>query len=119
MLRSRAMRRTAERATSLKMQQQQRPADLSADKLGDIGQEGSVIGAALLFAGTAVGAGMLALPAETAAAGFLPSELSLLMCWLFTFTTSLVTLEASWFVGQDKDRFPEGAAFLSMCECRA
>ena len=113
------MRRTAQRAASLKMQQQQRPANPRADELSDSGQEGSVIGAALLFAGTAVGAGMLALPAETAAAGFFPSELSLLMCWLFTFTTSLVTLEASWFVGQDKDRFPEGASFLSMCECRA
>ena len=77
-------------------------------------EEGSVIGAALLFAGTAIGAGMLALPSETAAAGFFPSELSLLLCWFFTFTTSMVTLEASWFVGQDKEKFPEGAGFLSM-----
>ena len=57
---------------------------------------------------------MLALPAETAAAGFWPSELSLLLCWLFTFTTSLVTLEASWFLGQNKEDFPEGAGFLSI-----
>lgn len=59
-------------------------------------EEGSVAGAALLFAGTAIGAGMLALPAETAAAGFGPSIASLVFCWTFTVVTSLVTLEASW-----------------------
>lgn len=61
-------------------------------------EQGSVLGAALLFAGTAIGAGMLALPAETAASGYVPSIASLLLCWLFTFVTSLVTLEASWTV---------------------
>jgi tyrosine-specific transport protein len=52
----------------------------------------------LLFAGTAIGAGMLALPAETAQAGYIPSLLSLALCWLFTYVTSLITLEASWKV---------------------
>jgi len=60
---------------------------------------GSVVGAALLFAGTAVGAGMLALPAETASAGFVPSVLALTLCWGFTVVTSFLTLEASWTVG--------------------
>jgi len=60
------------------------------------GDEGSILGASLLFAGTAVGAGMLALPAETFDAGFLPSLGSLSLCWLFTYVTSMYTLEASW-----------------------
>lgn len=65
---------------------------------------GRVTGAALLFAGTAVGAGMLALPAETAAAGYLPTVGSLLACWAFTYTTSLVTLEATWRVSVGTSR---------------
>ena len=88
-------------------------------------QGGSVVGAALLFAGTAVGAGMLALPAETAPAGFAPAESSLLLCWAFTFVTSLVTLEASWSVGRrsrDNNVLPSadttqeagGAGFVSI-----
>ena len=51
---------------------------------GDIPDEdGSVAGASLLFAGTAVGAGMIALPAETAGAGFVPSITGLTICCAF------------------------------------
>jgi amino acid permease len=38
---------------------------MQTDGEGEDTEEGSVVGAALLFAGTAVGAGMLALPALT------------------------------------------------------
>lgn len=75
-------------------------------------EKGSVLGASLLFAGTAIGAGMLALPAETAASGFVPSISSLLVCWAFTLATSLVTLEASWTVMRDPTK--EGSGFLSI-----
>jgi tyrosine-specific transport protein len=78
----------------------------------DAKEEGSVFGASLLFAGTAIGAGMLALPAETAASGFVPSESSLFFCWAFTFITSLITLEASWTVMRDPTK--EGSGFLSI-----
>jgi tyrosine-specific transport protein len=57
---------------------------------------GSILGASLLFAGTAIGAGAIALPVETAQAGFIPSIVGLVICWLYTYVTSLVTLEASW-----------------------
>jgi len=69
-------------------------------------EEGSLVGAALLFAGTAIGAGMLALPAETAPAGFIPSATSLVFCWAFTYVTSLITLEAtsSVLVLQNKNK---------------
>ena len=39
---------------------------------------------------------MLALPAETIDAGFVPSVAGLTLCWAFTYVTSLYTLEASW-----------------------
>ncbi|EED93197.1 amino acid transporter, partial [Thalassiosira pseudonana CCMP1335] len=55
-----------------------------------------ILGASLIFGGTAVGAGMLALPAETIDAGFVPTIFGLILCWMFTFVTSLVVLEASW-----------------------
>ena len=75
-------------------------------------EQGSVLGAALLFAGTAIGAGMLALPAETASAGYIPSLSAISLCWAFTYITALVTLEASWTVSKDQDL--EEAGFLSI-----
>lgn len=78
-------------------------------------EAGSVPGAALLFAGTAVGAGMIALPAETAPAGFFPSEASLAATWAFTYITSLLTLEAAWLLGGREAREGgDGGGFLSM-----
>lgn len=81
---------------------------------GDPG--GSVAGASLLFAGTAVGAGMIALPAETVGAGFVPSVFGLILCWAFTFVTSLVTLEASWLASSEPNdgEGGGGAGFLSI-----
>lgn len=64
----------------------------------EVEEEGSVAGASLLFAGTAVGAGMLALPAETMSAGFVPTIFGLILCRIFTYVTSLIVLEASWLV---------------------
>lgn len=51
---------------------------------------GSVLGAAALVSGTTVGAGVLALPAATAAAGFLPSTFALLSAWVYMVRCSLV-----------------------------
>ncbi|KAL3763684.1 hypothetical protein ACHAW5_004836 [Stephanodiscus triporus] len=70
--------------------------DDDGDPASGGGGGGSVLGASLLFAGTAVGAGAVALPAETADAGFGPSAFGLFLCWAYTYVTSLVTLEASW-----------------------
>lgn len=44
-------------------------------------QEGSVLGAATLVTGTTIGAGVLAIPQATAAAGFLPSTGAMLIAW--------------------------------------
>lgn len=84
------------------------------------GGDGSIAGASLLFAGTAVGAGMIALPAETLNAGFIPSISGLSACWLFTYVTSMLTLEASWLactqnVGENGDN-NNGGGFLSIAK---
>ncbi|KAL7449382.1 hypothetical protein ACHAWC_001445, partial [Mediolabrus comicus] len=79
-------------------------------------QDGSIAGASLLFAGTAVGAGMIALPAETINAGYVPSIFGLAVCWLFTYVTSILTLEASWlaFMRNNKEgKSGDGVGFLS------
>jgi tyrosine-specific transport protein len=77
-------------------------------------QDGSIAGASLLFAGTAVGAGMIALPAETINAGYAPSIFGLSVCWLFTYVTSILTLEASWLAFMRKEgKSGDGVGFLS------
>jgi amino acid permease len=50
-------------------------------------EPGTVAGAALLIAGTTVGAGILALPEVTAAAGFVPSVATLTTCCAFSIIT--------------------------------
>ena len=86
--------------------------------------DGSILGASLLYAGTAIGAGAIALPAETIGAGFLPSTFGLVLCWIFTFVTSMMTLEASWLAASsekvnvntavDNDGGSSGGGFLSI-----
>lgn len=53
------------------------------------------LGSILLIAGTCVGAGMLAMPVSTAAAGFFPSIALLIVMWLAMFLTGLYVLEAN------------------------
>lgn len=54
---------------------------------------GSVIGAAALIAGTTVGAGVLALPAATAAAGFIPSSAAMIVAWVYMTMSGLLIAE--------------------------
>ncbi len=54
---------------------------------------GSVVGGALILAGTAIGGGMLALPVLTAAGGFFPAVVIYTLCWLFMTATGLLLLE--------------------------
>ncbi|MBN4067354.1 tyrosine transporter [Simkania negevensis] len=60
---------------------------------------GSVFGGTLLVAGSCIGAGMLALPILTGLAGFTPSLLLFLICWLFMMTTGLLLLEVNIWLG--------------------
>lgn len=56
---------------------------------------GNISRGALLVAGTSIGGGMLALPVLTSEAGFFPSLLIYLACWLFMACTGLLLLEVS------------------------
>ena len=62
---------------------------------------------ALLIAGTAIGAGMLALPVVTAAAGFLPASFIYLLAWIFSASTGLLLLEVGLWM-------PKGSNIISM-----
>jgi len=58
-------------------------------------------GGILLVAGTAIGAGMLALPVISGFAGFWPAVLALLVCWAFMFTTAWLILDVNLAVPGD------------------
>jgi tyrosine-specific transport protein len=60
-----------------------------------------VLSGALLVAGTAIGAGMLALPVVTAVGGFFPACVVYLFCWLFMAATGLLFLEISLWLPHD------------------
>lgn len=63
--------------------------------------KGSVLGGSLLVAGTSIGGGMLALPVLTSQAGFMPSIIIYVFCWLFMASTGLLFLEVSeWMKGE-------------------
>jgi len=62
---------------------------------------GTILGAALLIAGSALGGGMLAVPAATSAAGFFPALVCMVGVWLFLLLEGLLLVEvnlavASW-----------------------
>ncbi|EPP34876.1 tryptophan/tyrosine permease family protein [Chlamydia ibidis] len=60
-----------------------------------------VFGGALLVAGTAIGAGVLAVPVLTAVGGFIPTLILYLISWLFSIASGFCFLEVmTWF----KDR---------------
>lgn len=67
-------------------------------KIGADNKKGSLLGSILLITGCCVGAGMLGLPARSAAAGYFPSMVTFVLCWLFMMTTGLLLLEVNiWF----------------------
>ena len=76
--------------------------------------KGSVFGGSLLVAGTSIGGGMLALPVLTGLAGFMPSIVIYLLCWLFMASTGLLFLEISqWMRGEGNK---EESNIVSMAE---
>jgi tyrosine-specific transport protein len=57
----------------------------------------------LLVAGTAIGAGMLALPIVTGSAGFLPATLVYILTWLFSICTGLLLLEVCLWMPKESN----------------
>lgn len=72
-------------------------------------KEGSALSGILLVGGTSIGAGMLALPAVTGIAGFVPGLVVNTVCWLFMLATGLLFLEATLWM-------EEGSNLLSMAK---
>ncbi len=66
-----------------------------------------LIGGVLLVAGTATGAGMLALPVSTGMAGFLPSLMVFIFYWAYMTYTAFLMLEVNLWIG-------EGTNLISM-----
>ena len=64
----------------------------------------SLLGGAMIIAGTAIGAGMLANPTATSGVWFIGSVLLLLYVWFCMYTSGLMLLEATL-------HFPQGASF--------
>lgn len=60
-----------------------------------------VSGASLIVAGTAIGAGMLALPVVTGPSGFLPSVTVLIASWAFMSVTGLLFAELALWLKKD------------------
>ena len=58
----------------------------------------TIIGATLLVTGCCIGAAMIGLPVVSALAGFIPSTIAMILCYLFTTITGLLLVEATlWF----------------------
>lgn len=64
-------------------------------------KHGGLLGGSLLVAGTTIGGGMLALPVLTSPAGFLPSIVVYVLCWLFMTCTGLLFLELALALKED------------------
>jgi len=67
------------------------------------------VGAVALIAGGTIGAGIIALPVKTVAAGFLPSTVGLTCCWAFMVLTSCYLIELSGWYGS-------GTNFVTIAE---
>ena len=59
----------------------------------ELSRGGSLIGGALIIAGTSIGGGMLALPVLTASAGFIPASIVFIVFWLLMTATGLLFVE--------------------------
>ena len=66
-----------------------------------------IFSGSFLVSGTAIGAGMLALPIATAQAGFFPALMVYIVCWLFSIITGFLMLEITL-------NMPEHSNLISM-----
>ncbi len=76
--------------------------------------QNKTIGAILLIAGTAIGAGMLALPINTAPNGFILSALAFLICWFFMIIAALLLIEVNLRFKGEKDLISMVGATLGL-----
>ncbi|MCH1430385.1 MAG: tyrosine transporter [Chlamydiales bacterium] len=67
----------------------------------------SFLGGALLIAGSCIGAAMLALPLRAGFAGYIPSSIVFIVCWIFMLITALMLAEVNIYTGR-------GSSLISM-----
>ncbi|KAK4346081.1 hypothetical protein RND71_036257 [Anisodus tanguticus] len=82
------------------------------EKKTEVVQEKSFWGAVSLVVGTAVGPGMLGLPALTVKSGPLPSTISLLLTWVYVISSIILVAELS-FAAMEEDGVDE-VSFTSL-----
>eukprot|EP01018_Ginkgo_biloba_P031142 Gb_23413 [translate_table: standard] len=66
-----------------------------SEQFTDNAEQGTTMGAISLITGTSIGCGILALPARTAPAGFIPSAVSMVVCWGFLVLEALLLAEVN------------------------
>ncbi|WP_369016672.1 aromatic amino acid transport family protein, partial [Chlamydia pneumoniae] len=62
-----------------------------------------VLGGSLLIAGSAIGAGVLAVPVLTAKGGFFPATFLYIVSWLFSMASGLCLLEVMTWMKESKN----------------
>ena len=72
------------------------------------------IGSILLVSGTCIGSGMIALPMVLGKLGIIPSIVLMLLTWLLTYYTSLISLELNLQAGKGMSLGALGAHFSGM-----
>ncbi|GAB4854929.1 hypothetical protein Ancab_023517 [Ancistrocladus abbreviatus] len=79
-------RKTSKQQKALKQE------DPSNDN-AETGHKGTIAGAVALIIGTSIGSGILALPKKISPAGFVPSSISMIICWGFLLVEALLLAE--------------------------
>lgn len=77
--------------------------DESSEDFINKSERGTIRGAISLITGTSIGSGILALPASTAPAGFIPTAVSMIICWGFLVFEALLLAEVNVFLLKQRD----------------
>jgi len=84
--------------------------------LQDGPSQSEILNAVALVTGTTVGAGVLALPATTAAAGFVPSTAALVGAWVFMCSTGLLFAEIAANLRKEEGMKTQSLGILAMTD---
>mmetsp|Transcript_8440 Transcript_8440/g.31117 ORF Transcript_8440/g.31117 Transcript_8440/m.31117 type:complete len:621 (-) Transcript_8440:2985-4847(-) len=90
-----------------KLKLAEEPFTAAYDEEEEVHTQGSVLGAIALVVGSSVGGGILALPVETAPAGFWPSASLLMGSYVFLSLEALLIAEVNIACMKEKEQFPD------------
>ncbi|KAJ6819380.1 uncharacterized protein M6B38_402875 [Iris pallida] len=80
-------------ATAAKWSSSSSDGSSSSTKGSESEKKGTILGAVSLIVGTSIGSGILALPQRTSPAGFMPSAIAIMLCWVFLVIEALLIAE--------------------------